>query len=414
MRSFDVVIAGGGLAGSSLGGVLARSGLGVLVVEKESGFRDRIRGELSWPWGHAEALRAGLGEPLEQLGVVPLPEIGFYQDGQRVDSLTWASISIDGLPAIGFLHPQLQEVLLTWSASQGATVLRPAKVVGVAARLGQGRGATVSVVSDAGTTEYQARLVVGADGKTSGARRWLRAETVTDPEHHRFGGLLLSGVDWDDSFGWATTPGYAVGWFLNGSDTCRVYIRLTADRVREKGVGQSADAFVDFAAKAVPEGTFDDAHPVGPLGFFANSCTWASRIALGPMVLVGDAAGALDPTQGIGTSLLFRDVRFLSELLLADRDWERATAEFAEQRAAYYDVLRAYDRWTALIDAEEGTEADRRRELNGAARETDPTLGGFATLEACGPDGLVPDEAARRVFFGELATPGGIEEIAKR
>jgi 2-polyprenyl-6-methoxyphenol hydroxylase-like FAD-dependent oxidoreductase len=400
-QNFDVVIAGGGLAGSSLGGVLARSGLGVLVVEKERGFRDRIRGELAWPWGHSEALRTGLGEPLEQVGVVPLPEIGFYQHRQRVDSLPWASISIDRLPAIGFSHPQLQEVLLTWAASQGATVVRPAKVVGVGDRAGAGRGATVSVVDEAGTTEYQARLVVGADGKTSGARRWLKAETVIDPEHHRFGGLLLSGVHWDNTFGWATTPGYAVGWFLNGSDSCRVYIRLTADRVRETGAGHSADTFIDFAAKAVPEGTFDEVHPEGPLGFFANSCTWASRIVLGPIVLVGDAAGALDPTQGIGTSLLFRDIRLLAELLLEDEDWKRATAEFAKQRAAYYDVLRAYDRWTAQIDAEEGPEADRRRELNAAAREADPTLGGFATLEACGPDGLVPDEAARRIYFGE-------------
>jgi flavin-dependent dehydrogenase len=49
-----VVIAGGGIAGSSLGGVLTRSGLGVLVVEKERRFRDRIRGELTWPWGHSD------------------------------------------------------------------------------------------------------------------------------------------------------------------------------------------------------------------------------------------------------------------------------------------------------------------------------------------------------------------------
>jgi menaquinone-9 beta-reductase len=400
-RSFDVVVAGGGLAGSSLAGVLARSGLGVLVVEKEKVFRDRIRGELAWPWGHSEALRAGLGEPLEQLGVVPLPAIGFYQDRKLVDSLPWGSISIDGLPAIGFSHPELQQVLLTWAASQGATVARPAKVVGVGGSAGAGQGASVSIVDEAGTTEYQARLVVGADGKTSGARRWLKAESVIDPEHHRFGGLLLSGVDWDNSFGWATTPGYAVGWFLNGSDSCRLYVRLTAERVRETGAGHSADAFIDFAAKAVPEGTFDEAHPVGPLGFFANSCTWASRVALGPIVLVGDAAGALDPTQGLGTSLLFRDVRLLTELLLENRDWERATTDFAGQRRAYYDVLRAYDRWTAQIDAEEGHEADRRRELNAAAREADPTLGGFATLEACGPDGLVADDAARRVYFGE-------------
>jgi len=247
-------------------------------------------------------------------------------------------------------------------------------------------------------TEYHARLVVGADGKTSGARRWLQAETVTDPEHHRFGGLLLSGVHWDD-----TTPEDAVGWFLNGPDSCRVYIRLTAELVHETGVGHSTDAFIAFAAKAVPERTFDGAHPVGPLGFFPNSCTWASHLTRGPMILVGDAAGALDPTQGLGTSLLFRDVRLLSELLLTDQEWERATAEFARQRDAYYDVLRAYDRWLALIDAEEGPEGARRRESAPVAREADPALGGFATLEACGPDGLIADEAARRVFFGEPA-----------
>ncbi len=151
----------------------------------------------------------------------------------------------------------------------------------------------------------------------------------------------------------------------------------------------------------MPEGVLDDARPVGPMGFFPNSCTWSSRIAHGHMVLVGDAAGSLDPTQGLGTSLLFRDVRALSELLVADADWDRAISEFERQRRAYYEVLRAYDLWCALLDAAEGPQADRRRELNAAAREADPTLGGFATLEARGPDGLAPDEAARRIYFGE-------------
>ena len=395
--SFDVVIAGGGLAGASLGGVLARAGLGVLVVEKESGFRDRIRGELTFPWGHHEALRAGLGEPLEQVGVVPLPVLEFYQDGQRVESLSWETISVGALPAIGFSHPQLQEVILSWAESQGASILRPAKVVGVS----DGDRPCVTVVQDGRTTDYRVRLAVGADGKQSSARRWLGADTVTDPEHHRFGGLLLSGVDWDDAFAWATTPTAAVGLFVTGADACRVYIRLVADRVRETGVGRDADAFVALASEYMPEGALEGARPAGPLGFFPNGCTWSSRVALGPMVLVGDAAGALDPTQGLGTSLLFRDVRVLSELLLADGDWDRATAEFAEQRRAYYDVLRAYDLWCAVLEADQGREADRRRERNAAAREADPTLGGFATLEACGPDGLVPDDAARRTFFGE-------------
>lgn len=396
-QPFDVVVAGGGLTGASLSGVLARSGLGVLVVEKERVFRDRIRGELTWPWGHHEALRAGLGEALVEGGAVNRPALDFYADRQRVDSLRWADVSIDALPAIAFSHPHLQETLLIWAESQGAVVMRPAKVTAVQ----DGHRPIVTIIQNGRMTEVQARLIVGADGKRSNARRWLLADTVTDPEHHWFGGLLLSGVPWDDTFGWATTPPAAVGWFATSSDSCRVYVRLRADQVRAAGIAQSVDKFVELAAEFMPLGTLDGARKAGPLGFFPNSCTWSSRIARGHTVLVGDAAGALDPTQGLGTSLLFRDVRGLSELLADNGNWERATGEFANQRQEYYGVLRAYDRWCSLLDAEEGPEADHRRELNAAAREQDPALGGFATLEARGPDGLVPDEAARRIYFGE-------------
>jgi len=98
------------------------------------------------------------------------PKLDFYDDGSRVDSVPWEEISIDALPAIAFSHPHLQETLLTWAASQGATVLRPAKVVGVR----DGNRPSVTVVEDGRTTEFQARLAVGADGKNFGARQWLR------------------------------------------------------------------------------------------------------------------------------------------------------------------------------------------------------------------------------------------------
>ncbi len=47
------------------------------------------------------------------------------------------------------------------------------------------------------------------------------------------------------------------------------------------------------------------------------------------------------------------------------------------------------------------------RPLTAPARDTsapsrqDPSLGGFAYLEGRGPDGLVADDAARRMWFGE-------------
>lgn len=397
-RTFDVVIAGGGLAGSSLGGVLARAGLGVLVVEKEDRFRDRIRGELSFPWGHYEALRAGLGDPLAQAGIVQHRSIDLFEDGRCVESVVWKDISLDGLPGIGFSHPRLQEVMLQWASSMGATVLRPAKVV---AAVNESRGARVTIDRRGEVSTVEARLLVGADGKQSGARRWVGGESMADPEHHRFGGILLSDVIGVDSFGWSSTPETAVGWLPIGTGLGRVYIRLTADRVRETGVARHTDAFIKFASRHMPAGTLDAAQPAGPIGFFANNCTWSSQIAQGHIVLVGDAAGSVDPTHGLGTSLLFRDVRALSELLMSDSSWDRGIAEFATQRSAYFEVLRAFDRWAEILDAEVGADADRMRERHMAAREADPTLGGFGLLEARGPDGLVPDEKARRIFFGE-------------
>jgi 2-polyprenyl-6-methoxyphenol hydroxylase-like FAD-dependent oxidoreductase len=118
-------------------------------------------------------------------------------------------------------------------------------------------------------------------------------------------------------------------------------------------------------------------------------------------VLIGDAAGAADPSQGLGTSLLFRDVRELSELVLTDHDWKGAIAEFAIRRRRYYEVILGYDRWMCELQFGKGEAADRAREGHVRAEQDDPTFGGFGLIEARGPDGLVADEPARRIFYGE-------------
>ncbi len=46
----DVAVVGGGVAGSSVAAVLASAGLGVVLVEREARFRDRVRGESIHPW----------------------------------------------------------------------------------------------------------------------------------------------------------------------------------------------------------------------------------------------------------------------------------------------------------------------------------------------------------------------------
>ena len=241
----------------------------------------------------------------------------------------------------------------------------------------------MSVLHDGGQRDYSARLVVGADGKLSGARGWFGSETMSDPERNRFGGVLVSGVRTDDrdADNVGDSGEIGVNWFAQSADMTRLYLMGRVDVLRAEGVDRSFEDVVRVAALAMPEGSLEDAQAEGPIGYFSNSNVWASRIAGDGIVLIGDAAGAADPTQGHGTSLLFRDVRELSSLLLAERDWAAAIAEFEVRRRRYYDVILGYDRWVSKFSYGEGDEADRARDAHRRAKQEDPSLGGFAFIE---------------------------------
>ena len=58
--TYDLAIAGGGLGGAALANNMAERGAKVLVIERERQFKDRVRGEMMFPWGHAEVQALGV------------------------------------------------------------------------------------------------------------------------------------------------------------------------------------------------------------------------------------------------------------------------------------------------------------------------------------------------------------------
>jgi 2-polyprenyl-6-methoxyphenol hydroxylase-like FAD-dependent oxidoreductase len=250
-------------------------------------------------------------------------------------------------------------------------LLRPARAVAFSCN-----GKTsLAIATDDSKVTCIAHLVVGADGKRSKTRQWTGGESVADPEHHRMGVVLLSGATIDrahDNFAWFDCKG--INWFAAGPEMTRLYVVMGAAQLRETGINRSCSALVDFAAEHMPEG-----------------------------VLIGDTAGAPDPTQGHGTSMIFRDVRALSELLLNDTDWDLVIDEFAKERCRAFDVIREVDRWQNVF-FEMTDDAARLSEGHERARASDPPPGGFDALELTSPSGLVADEAARRHYFGEDLT----------
>ncbi len=402
-RVFDVAIAGGGFAGSSLAGVLARGGLDVVVIERERHFRDRIRGEFTWPWGRAEIERLGLLPVFESIGALELRQMNEYLGGAYS-----RSIEIVPRPGLTYQHAALQDALLGWATVQGATVVRPGRV----RRFDGGSTAALLVALEDSEIAIRARLVVAATGKDSSARNWTGGDSVTDPEHHRFGGVSIEGA----CFPAGTlmlgqhSPEQALLFHLSDSIS-RFYVRAFGDDVKGQRLDRSFDALLNHARPWFESDVLSNAKQVGPLGFFPNSTSWATRLTGTGVALIGDVAGSADPSGGHGTSLTFRDVRVLSDLLLGSKDWDTALEIYERERTAYYDVLRARDRWYGDVAAGRGPLGEERRANQAKARELDPMLGGFGAIEFLGPDGLVADEAHRRIFFGEAISP--IDPVAR-
>ena len=76
----DVVVVGGGIAGSALAAVLARQGLAVTVLERTRTFPDRVRGETWTPWGVAHLQALDLLDTLVDAGACFATRWAFYDD----------------------------------------------------------------------------------------------------------------------------------------------------------------------------------------------------------------------------------------------------------------------------------------------------------------------------------------------
>jgi 2-polyprenyl-6-methoxyphenol hydroxylase-like FAD-dependent oxidoreductase len=82
LRDMKVIIVGAGPAGATLAYLLARNGVGVLLLEKYRDFERAFRGEGLQPSGIDAFQQMGLGEKLLQLPNAVVNTIDLYQGGR--------------------------------------------------------------------------------------------------------------------------------------------------------------------------------------------------------------------------------------------------------------------------------------------------------------------------------------------
>jgi 2-polyprenyl-6-methoxyphenol hydroxylase-like FAD-dependent oxidoreductase len=184
---YDVVIVGGGLGGATLAKSLAEHGVAALVLERETVFKDRVRGEQMHPWGVAEARALGVYDDLLRYCGQQTRWWVTYAGGVVIGKRDLQETSPHGVGSFNLYHPKMQETLLRLAQQAGAEVRRGIKVSSVT----PGRVPSVQFDEHGSLKVVEARLVVCADGRNSAARSWGGFTVKRDPDHLVIAGTLL-------------------------------------------------------------------------------------------------------------------------------------------------------------------------------------------------------------------------------
>jgi 2-polyprenyl-6-methoxyphenol hydroxylase-like FAD-dependent oxidoreductase len=397
--TYDMIVIGGGLAGSTLAKSMAELGARVLVLERQRTFLDRVRGEALVPWGVVEARTLGIYETLLQdCG----QEIGLWMssaDGVNTEQRDLVATTPHHTGILTFYHPTMQTNLLDAAEQAGAEVWRGVSVVGAT----PGKPPTVHVQDGDKVATLTARLVIGADGRTSRMREWGRFEVKGDPERLMIASTLHEGLRLrEDAVQDVSTPGIGqtVLIFPIGRQRFRTYFmyRKLGDRRGLSGTAHAARFVQTCIAAGAPEAWYRDATVIGPLAEFEGAARWVEHPYHAGIALVGDAAGASDPSFGMGLSLALRDVRLLWDRLRTNNDWETAVHKYADDHDRDFGTVNRICGWLTELFFALGPAADARRKHVVAHLRAEPDRN--LDLIAFGP-ALPSDEAARRRFFAE-------------
>jgi 2-polyprenyl-6-methoxyphenol hydroxylase-like FAD-dependent oxidoreductase len=398
----DVVIVGGGIAGSSLAYALASEGCGVTVLESSVEFEDRVRGETLMPWGVKEARNLGVEQVLLDAGAHVASIWTQYIDGVDEPAIMPMSMMIEGIPGnLNMRHPDACQALIDAAAAAGASVVRGVQDVRVSAA----QAVSITYSGDR-AGQVNARLVVGADGRSSTVRRQTDIPLQRDHPINYIAGLLVDGLEGipDDQDVLIGEDDLFLLMFHQGGGRARLYLCPGRSGQHRFAGPDAVRRFLSaWNARCYPLSSLVAAAiPAGPCATYPGDDTWTDTPFAHGVVLIGDAAGYNDPIVGQGLSIALRDARIVRDLILEGAHQPADFAPYGRERSERMRRLRLMADVMSVTHAEDADNRMARRAFLAEKTATmDPEVFPLLTGLATGPE-TVPDH---------LVHPGILDRI---
>ena len=406
----DVAVVGGGPGGAATAAHLAGRGVDVTVIDHKPFPRDKVCGDFVGPVALVELERLGTTRVSGYRTSNIVREAALYLDGKQL--IVRSMPEVPGLPPHGRVVPrmQLDSWILDTARDAGAGVMERHRVTGFER---DRRGIVLTLSEpDGHSSTLRARAVVGADGSNSQMARVLRHASLrrdkriiavrgyyrgisgpADRADLYFSGRSFPGYYWL----FPTAPGEAnvgVGMVLRTVPPTDAHLRelLTAlvrdDPALRRRIGEG-----ELAGKIVgwPLTTYDP----------------GLAITGERMLLVGDAAGLINPLNGEGIQYALLSARWAAEVLEEALARDRLSARALRPYAAAVERHLRYD----MALAQMIVQLIRNRSLNAVWLRALRILVGRSRLD---PEfahtaggilaGLLPasDAVSRRMLLGAL------------
>lgn len=339
MLDADVVVVGGGPAGSSIAHALATRGTDVMVVDRARFPRPKPCAEYLSPQASRILARMGALDGVERSGAAALSGIRVYApNGSVIAGDFVAKHGYHGYRDRGLSVRReiLDAILVERARSAGARVVEAAKVTDLL-REPTGRVCGVRMAADGTSRDVRARIIVGADGLGSvvarrlGLTRRLRwPRRIALVTHYK--GVKDVGEHGEMH---VASDGYVgIADVGGGMTTVAAVFPVSSSReISRDRVEFLRRWLFDQRRLALRFASAERVTPVVATGPFAS---YARRAWAPGAALVGDAADFFDPFTGEGIYSALRGGEILadhvSEVLAA------ATPALAD------DALREYDR----------------------------------------------------------------------